>query len=497
MTNYIKLAMEERYGQPDLSPEALMQQVEAACSRQVKQRRIWMTGLCGLVLAVSLGGFAAFQIEAAEYREASGYLEKYGIDVEDMSRGVVKQVYKDIITSTFELDSTKAILQNLSVQMDILLPQRPTETELQAFWNKYQLDWEKRLEPAAMRLDIQGDRVSGRRFVKYVDDEKVWEYHDTEKYLNGLNVYFEQLDDGNLFYTTTDSSNSSNTDIQAELRLMLLDNDGNLVWSGAVDFAEKEPHINAIFEKDGRLDIIGHSTRFGGASTDKYEYFLLTCDTETGELVQDERTAAEEYMSIYKVVDLGGQYLILSDKQVVTLSYDGVIGQFSQFESNGKNYSICDVMSVGDKFYISAESENMDDEAFMKVIQECELAYNLDAEHVVDMVENQTEFTPQQQEGLKEIARLINERKNAVLLVLDEGFQVERVVETPYSAAGKLKTEDGRILQEISQVESANVNNQYSSWPGYDVERMVYQYTFDLDGNFIEQEALGIQHNRL
>ena len=513
MKDFIKLAMEERYGEPAFSPEAMMQQVEAARNRQVKQRRIWMTGLCGLVLAASLGGFAVFQTEAAEYRKASSYLEQYGIDVEDMSRGVIKQVYKDIVTSTFELDSTKTILQNLSVRMDIMLPERPSETELQAFWDKFQLVWEKRLEPASTRLEIEDTGLDGRIFTRYVNNEKAWEYHDTERffdaYLGSYNVYAQEIDNGTLLYTkvsyspessmfySPESSQSnlveSSSDHRNEARLMLIDGNGELVWKRAIDFAEREPYIKEIFEKDGRLDIIGQSMRFEGASTDRYEYFLLTCSAETGELIQDKRTLLDESVITYKVVDLGGQYLILSDKRVVTLSYDGVIGQFSQIESDGKSFQICDVLPVGDKFYVSAESVNMDYNAFFDAITECDSLYNLRALYVTEPIEP----TPQQQEGLKEIARLINEQTNAVLLVLDESFQVERVVETPYSAAGKLQAENGRILQEISQVESANVDIYLSSWPGYTVERMVYQYTFDADGNFVEQEALGLQHNRL
>lgn len=512
MKDFIKLAMEERYGEPAFSPEAMMQQVEAARNRQVKQRRIWMTGLCGLVLAASLGGFAAFQTEAAEYRKASSYLEQYGIDVEDMSRGVVKQVYKDIVTSTFELDSTKTILQNLSVQMDIILPERPSETELQAFWDKFQLVWEKRLEPASTRLDIEDTGLDGRIFTRYVNNEKAWEYHDTERffdvYLGSYNVYAQEIDNGTLLYTkvscspegalfySPESSLSNSVESSSnrnEARLMLIDGNGELVWKRAIDFAEREPYFKAIFEKDGRLDIIGQSMRFEGASTDKYEYFLLTCSAETGELIQDKRTLLDESVSTNKVVDLGGQYLILSDKRVVTLSYDGVIGQFSQLESDGKSYQICDVLPVGDKFYISAELENMDYNDFCDAIMECESLFNLRALYVTEPIEP----TPQQVEGLKEIVRLFNEQKNAVLLVLDESFQVERVVETPYSAAGKLKEENGRILQEIAQTETVKADPYMSAWPAYDNSRMVYQYTFDADGNFIEQDAIGIRNDWL
>lgn len=64
-----------------------------------------------LVLSVCFGSFAVVA-EAKEYKAAVQFFNDYGMSTEGLTRGEIKEVYRDITTKSFTYSKTAEVIRN-------------------------------------------------------------------------------------------------------------------------------------------------------------------------------------------------------------------------------------------------------------------------------------------------------------------------------------------------------------------------------------------------
>lgn len=115
----------------------------APVAKKSRNKPIWfrwgtIAACMVLVLSVCFGSFAVVA-EAKEYKAAVQFFNDYGMSTEGLTRGEIKEVYRDITTKSFTYSKTAEVIRN-SISSDNIggyeiVQDNPTPEDIENLWN--------------------------------------------------------------------------------------------------------------------------------------------------------------------------------------------------------------------------------------------------------------------------------------------------------------------------------------------------------------------------
>ena len=97
-------------------------------------RNKWIAVAACLVLLIGTCSGLAIYTEAKEYEAAISFFNEYSLTTEGLSRGEIKNIYRDITTNSFSYGKTAEIIQK-SVGGYEIFQENPTPEDLENLWN--------------------------------------------------------------------------------------------------------------------------------------------------------------------------------------------------------------------------------------------------------------------------------------------------------------------------------------------------------------------------
>lgn len=331
--------------------ETLLDQSEAPLPRRQRGLRRWGALAACLALVLGLAG-TAFAAEAREYSAAVAFFQDNGLSTAGLSRGEVKEVYRDITTQRFTSDKTAQVLERTVPGLEI--DQRePSPEELEAAWNRnvwmnaqprtgvsYRVDYEEK------RAETLGFDVLDKSILScYRGGDLIW----TAEFPN---LYVE---DG--VYTSAGTAVWGNnyrwsSEQPVYASLSRLDEDGKQLWWRQLDHGFTHEYISQVVDNgDGSWAVV---------SRGDFKYLCLSQydidGTERSSCVID----VGNY-GIWNVVRLGDGYLAQLGNMVdgetarlVKLDRTGNVLDTFTYEGEDCNYVIKDMIEYAGRVYLSA-----------------------------------------------------------------------------------------------------------------------------------------------
>ena len=113
--------------------EAAGEPAERCCAPRRRLKPALAAGLALLLLAGGFSGYA-FAAEVKEYRAAVAFFAENALSAEGLTRGEIKNVYRDITTGKFSYEKTAEVIAK-SVGGYELFQQEPTPEAVEGLWN--------------------------------------------------------------------------------------------------------------------------------------------------------------------------------------------------------------------------------------------------------------------------------------------------------------------------------------------------------------------------
>ena len=388
--------------------------------------------LIAVFLIVGLAGGAAVDAENFEYNKAVEFFDEYKLSAEGLSRGEIKNVYKDITTGRFIYDKTTEVIIR-SVGGKEIFQDEPSNEDLEDLWNYrnnnsiFVPDFDR---PDPDDVSFEYSFIEGLRSDSAMEPGVYW---DTvfKKMKHGSEIWSIRLRDFNysghvragdftiLFGTNTmiDSNTRSFT------RVVMIGDDGKEKWvfSSPGKF-EHEYYFEALFESgDNSVMLFGVG-----------DYDILMCtklDVSSGSLISHEESRQSERMYVDTAAKFGDGFLILaknyqqSDRIIKTDLTGKPVDSFV-YDAENEFYTIRDMAELGGKVYVSGYAvpkTDIDD------------GYG-GRQEIADILKYIFEEKDMEIENA-ELTRMLRENYTAVLLVCDTGTGVPQEF---YSVRGSL-----------------------------------------------------------
>lgn len=455
--------------------------IEAAAAEPKVKKFAWLkkygaiAACIALVLSAGLGTYA-YAAEAKEYKAAIRFFNEYDLSVEGLTRGEIKNVYRDITSASFSYEKTAEVIANSLHSEQILgfeiLQEAPTPGDLEYLWN-YRNDNGGFIRPAKDGVHYEyrseyteGDEIFLRQsyLEKYDGETLLWSAAVSEFAIRG----YSEVSDGVLVYGTSGWQNTC-------AWLAKLDENGALVWKKTVDHGFEDEYIAEVLENaDGSYAVI---------SRGDYKYFCLSQCSAEGRETHCKKTEVGNY-GIWNAARFGdgyivqlGSYMTSEYAALVKVDREGnITGSFS-YGSEDSDYYIADMIEFNGDIYLST---------YAVPAQNGE---NAGSRGEIAPVLQKLFANDSREISGEELTPLVRENYTAVLLVCDPLAGTPREF---YSVEGSLGgtlslNSFGRLLWDVESIATTFYSPTTNAFT-IGGTCQVFRYTFDDSGTLVSQE---------
>lgn len=440
-----------------------------------------------LVLSVCFGSFAVVA-EAKEYKAAVQFFNDYGMSTEGLTRGEIKEVYRDITTKSFTYSKTAEVIRN-SISSDNIggyeiVQDNPTPEDIENLWNyknytggfigatqtgvhyKYHSEYK---EDESLGLEVHDKSY----LEKYDGDNLLWSVSISDFWIED----YSTVSDGVIAYGRTDTWSSTQI---SHAWMAKIDLDGNLVWKHMLNNGFDDEYIASVLENaDGSYAVI---------SRGDLKYFCLSQYTVDGKETYFHKTEVGNY-GIWNaarfedgyMVQLGS-YMTNEHAKIVKVDREGNITESFSYGDEDSYYYITDMIEYNGNIYLSAYAvprlANEDQSAGGRYEIAGVLNYLFD-NNIWEI--SSDELTP-----------MVRDNYTAMLLVCEPNAgKPQEYYSVNGSLGGKLSVSDtGNLLWDVESITSTFFSPATSSFT-IGGTSYVFRYTFDTSGMLISQEKTG------
>ena len=449
---------------------------EGPVRRAAPRRFRWAAAAACLALAAVLGSTVfAVASEAKEYQKAVAFFEENGLSPEGLTRGEIKEVYRDIDTRRFAESKTAEVLQR-SVPGWEIAQEAPDPEALAALWDR--------------NRERSGDSLPG------------FSYRKEEKYVLALALGFEVFDrcvlecrsDGELLwtvpfrdFTVEDAAHTPagtavwgwNPTTGSGQRtfgwLARVDDGGKVLWERKLDHGFDFEYIAAVLTSgDGTWAVLSR----GGPD------FLCYSEYDPdGHELRFRRTQVGN-LGIWNAARLGDGYIVQlgngttgDTALLVKVDREGNVTDRFSYEGEDCDYHLTDMIEFGGQVWISAYAvPKQEDEGGRHEIANVLKIISAGKWDIAD-----EELTP-----------LLQDNYTAVLLLCDpESGEAESFYAVKGALGGRLAADGaGHLAWDAERIVSSYFSPATSAF-SVGGTCQVLRCTFDGDGNLIGQEDTG------
>ena len=454
--------------------EAAGEPAERCCAPRRRLKPALAAGLALLLLAGGFSGYA-FAAEVKEYRAAVAFFAENALSAEGLTRGEIKNVYRDITTGKFSYEKTAEVIAK-SVGGYELFQQEPTPEAVEGLWNyKNSRFHSADSENEPYRLGYADDIGLNAVLEKYDGDTLVW-----SAALNDLiAVGFAVCDGGIVVYGDTPSRSSGEKTFG---RLALVDAGGSVLWDIRCSHGYRDEWFEAVVCDETGIAVFGRGD-FDTLFCARYGYDGREQALTATEL---ESTAGGLY-GVRDAVRLGDGYLVrLSsyDKgdRLLKVSADGSFAESFTYSAEDAEYFITGMLEYHGKIYLSAYSVPKLGEG------EETAGGRYDIAAVLNEVFDRKDFAISN----SELTKLVRDNFTAVLLLCDPESGVPGQF---YSVKGSLGAGlsidgDGRLVWKVESIADTYLSLATSSFT-IGGASYVYEYAFDAAGACVGRNETG------
>lgn len=293
-----------------------------------------------VVLAIWLPG-------VLELKEAKAFFDENGLSTDGLTDDEIIVVYRDIETGTFAEDATVQVIgkvvPGLSYELEEMSP-----VELAALWQEsrkaevyYYYEAEEREAPSGFGMIPLDNSFIEKRS----DDQTLWTvtlpYH-----MNG----YQDIDAGVITYGRyVEAGNKS-----ADMVMTLIDKDGNIGWQHDLPITSFD-HIAKIKARGDMITVLTHDGR------NKLSKIDVTMDGEMQNPTEVTLQTPAKHIYIDGLDDYADGFVLVYHENIppfspklIRVDADGNLNYTAiQFE-NDDEYRVQDVITCGDRVYLSA-----------------------------------------------------------------------------------------------------------------------------------------------
>lgn len=446
---------------------------------------------CLMLVVLFGGGIFAITIEAKEYQKALNFFNTYELPMEDLTRGEIKAVYKDITTNSFKYKKTSFVINNAFLEhvSGYQIPQEePTPEEMANLWN-YLF---KILSRPHHDTNIEG--IKYRHYVTYLNNgEGTFEKSVFEKY-DGTTLLWKQ--EFTNFYINDfaivkdlvvvygfEPNRANQSDYPW---IAAIDSNGTIKWQKRIEREFNRESIEQVVSNgDNTMAII---------SRGDLQYLGITHLDFDGNIISFYKTDIDNYAILNATRFQDGYLVHLADfrtgnnPKIVKVSKESEIEDEIKYEFDNSYYFIADMIEFNNKIYLSAYAvpKVLDGETYGGRNEIANILNYLYSNEIWEI--SSEELTP-----------MVRSNYTALLLVCDNDSGTPTEF---YSVEGSLgsrltQSETGELLWNVESITSIFFSPATSSFTLGGVNK-VYQYSFDSDGNLIWQKNTGevVQYRR-
>ena len=438
-----------------------------------KARKIrWgiVAAAAALIAVLGVSG-AAIAAEAREYGLAEEFFRQNGLPLEGLSRGEVKEVYRDITTESFTSSKTAEVLSRAVPGFEIA-QEAPTPRDVEKLWDlfasasvrnntqgiSFKTDYIWRTDKENLIVDLDSSTITLLK-----DGEELWTARFPYVWTNGA-VY---LDGGALVWGRTNYY--YNDDNRAWVARV--DQGGNILWQHYLEHGILREGIAFILDNgDGTWEMVSQGSLSEGSVA-----CMTRIDLEGREL--ERVTTPLDGFVIRTAVRLGDGYL-LGDRQGSIMRMDGTGALSASYTYEGEDciYYITDMTEFGGRIYLSAYAfpRRSDPGGRDEVADILKYAFG----NINDFL-----ASPERADGEQmDLTAQVRDNYTAVLLLCPiQGGTPEAFYSVPGSLGGSLKAGEESLQWEVQSVESAFYSPATSSFSIGGTCR-IYRYSFDTEG---------------
>ena len=452
-------------------------------SIQTKNKRaLWprVATLAACLLLLMGIGFGAYgcAAEVREYKDAVAFFEENDLPTEGLSRSEIKAVYRDITTQSFSYSKTAEVIKNSLKTEQVpgfaISQETPTPEAVENLWNYangnftmqhttyvYHWDYEEKI-----RGEFKDEVVSQSRLEKHEGDTVVWTAVTTDFRIDG----YREVSDGVVVYGEMDNWYGTR---KSYPKLAKIDQNGNVLWTEAIDNGFEDEYIAAVLENDDGT--------YAVFTRGDFEYLCLSTYSAKGSQQSFHKTSVGNY-GIWNAARLGDGYLVqlgsfVTDEhaRIVKVDREGHITDDYSYSGDNADYYITDMIEFDGQIYLSAYSvPKREDEGGRDEIAGI-LSYLFD--------NNIWEISSE------ELTPMVRDNYTAILLRCDpSGGQPQEFYAVEGSLGGPLAVSaEGKLLWDVESFVSAEFSPATSAF-SIAGNCQVFAYTFDAAGLLVNQE---------
>ncbi len=443
--------------------------------------------LVAMFVAVGVGTVYATEIK--EYNKAVKFFNDNSLSIEGLSRGEIKEVYRDITTETFLDSNTAKVLEDSKVKGYEIIQSDTSPGNLKKVWNG-EIDWLNNQENIyyEYHTDYGNDEwlydedgfcycvstIESSYFTKNVAGRLLWTIKFNEFGIDGYIV----ADSGVLVYGDTPYSADGNG---WDMWCALISDDGELLWKKEIDSGFHHNYSGYVCENsDGTFLVVGRSDNsieneyappkeLIDKNDDSNYMVIYKLDSE-GNILHTLKVKQEENTSVCEVFESGDNYIVrtenyktdeLNSRKIIKMDKNGkVISTFSYGELLD-DYEFRYMTEYDGKLYISTE------------LRPDKSIYEKIDDDISD----------------EKLLPLLKEEFTAMLFVCDFESGLPQEFYTAKGAfAGDLSTdEEGNLLWKVESIMSGRYLPYLSSC-SFCGESYELMYKFDESGNLVCEE---------
>ncbi len=445
-------------------------------------RRKWIAIAACLVLLVSTVSGITIYAEAKEYNAAISFFDEFSLTTEGLSRGEIKNIYRDITTNSFMYEKTAEVIQK-SISGYEIFQESPTPEDLENLWNYRNSD----KSFFSRRPNIDGVFFQFDYVEKYDNTQNV-HVHDKiilTKLIDGKTAWKVELSnmvhegylEGEDFIIVFGSTAVGLTTNSQFGRIAMISQNGKLLWEKTTTNGFKSEYIASVVYSENSLAVF---------SRGDLKYLCLSKFDMDGNISEFTKTEVGNY-GIKTATKLGDGFLVQlfhsnTGDLLIKLAAGGTVEDSFSYISDDDLYFITDMIEYNGNIYLSAYSVpklNLDEssaggrEEIAHVLNEIFSRQTIDIPNV-------------------ELTELMRKNFTAALLVCNPTSGITQTFYTVKGSYGvKLSiSEDGNLLWDVASITDTFFSPATSSFTIGGMS-YIYKYSFDSFGKIINQEKTG------
>lgn len=435
-----------------------------------------------LTLVILVAGLSTYKIvvDAKEYKKAISFFEKYDLSTDKLSKAEIKVVYRDISSGKFTNKKTADVIKQKVGGYEIF-QNEPTSEDLENLWNYTSKNSGLTFTQASAKKS-KGIRFEYQEILKSSGDQgiDVFEKSTFNKFSNNslmwtanLNFVIDgyQEDETNLYVYGTSPTSSVAC-------LAMLNSKGEILWNKTLSTEFSSEYIGAVLPSAKEIAVF---------SRGDLQYLCLSILDKNGNLIQFKKNLIGNY-GIWNATRLGDGYLVQlnknteNEKSLMKVNADGSLSDPFTYVSENESYFITDMFEFKETLYLSGYS-------IPKLAKEDHPENHHDEiQSILNYIFDQKKFEIPKDE----LTTFIRNKYTAVLLVCDTSSSTAK---TFYSVKGSLGqklhlSKTGDLVWDVESITDTFFSPATSSF-SIGGASYIYQYTFDVNGQLLNQEKTG------